>query len=106
MVNDFESDNCGEDESTTFRVNVDDPRVLGVPERMPALLKLKPAGNDPERTLHEYGVTPPAALNVAAYAVPVVPSGSDEVVIVTGRTVVEIVIVNDLVAFCFGEDES
>jgi hypothetical protein len=38
--------------------------------------------------------------------VPAVPLGSDEVVIVISRTEVEIVIVNDLVAFCFGEDES
>jgi hypothetical protein len=66
MVNDCESDNCGEDESTTFRVNVDDPTVVGVPERMPPLLRLKPVGSDPERTLHEYGVTPPVAVNVAA----------------------------------------
>jgi len=65
MVNDFESDNCGEDESTTPRVKVDDPTVVGVPEIVPPLLKLKPTGKLPERTLHEYGVTPPVALNVA-----------------------------------------
>lgn len=65
-MNDFESDNCGEDESTTFRVKVNDPTVVGVPERMPPLIKFKPVGNVPEKTLHEYGVTPPVALNVAA----------------------------------------
>lgn len=65
MVNDFVFVNCGEDESATFKVKVDDPTVVGVPERTPPLLKLKPAGSDPERTLHEYGVTPPVALKVA-----------------------------------------
>jgi hypothetical protein len=39
---------------------------VGVPERTPPLLKLKPAGNEPVRTLHEYGVTPPVALKVTA----------------------------------------
>jgi len=65
MLNDFVSDNCGEDESTTFTVNVDDPTVVGVPERVPPLLKLKPAGNVPDETLQTYGVTPPVALKVA-----------------------------------------
>ena len=65
MANDFESDNCGDDASTTFKVNVDDPTVVGVPERVPPLLKVKPAGKLPERTLHEYGVPPPVALNVS-----------------------------------------
>jgi hypothetical protein len=43
---------------------------------------------------------------VAAYAVPVTPSASDEVVIVTGPTEAVTEIVNDLVATSFGEDES
>ena len=66
MVNDFIFVNCGEEESATCTAKVNEPTVVGVPERMPPLLKLKPVGKVPERTLHEYGVTPPAALNVAA----------------------------------------
>ena len=37
---------------------------------------------------------------------PVIPSASEEVVIVTGRIEAVIVIVNDLVAVSFGEEES
>jgi len=84
MVNDFETDNCGEDESTTFRGNVDDPTVVGVPEIVPPPLKLKPAGNVPERTLHEYGVLPPEAESVDEYGCPFVPSGNVVVVMTRG----------------------
>ena len=66
MVNDCVFVNCGEDESATFSVNVDGPTAVGVPDRAPPLLKLNPGGNEPERTLQEYGVTPPVAVNVAA----------------------------------------
>ena len=43
----------GEEESSTFTVNVEDPAVVGVPESLPSVLKLKPAGNVPDATLQE-----------------------------------------------------
>lgn len=105
-VNDFESDNCGEDESTTFRVKVKDPTAVGVPERMPPLLKVSPVGNDPERTLHEYGVLPPEAERIDEYDCPFVPSGNEVVVMTTGCTEPAMVTVNDFESVNCGEDES
>ena len=106
MVNDFESDTCGEEESTTFRVNVDDPTVVGVPEIVPPLLKLKPAGNVPERTLHEYGVLPPEADTVDEYGCPFVPLGNEVVMMTRGCTDPATVTVNDFVSVIGGEVES
>ena len=54
----------GEEESVTCRVNVEDPVAVGVPESLPLLLMVKPAGNVPEDTVQEYGVTPPDAATV------------------------------------------
>jgi hypothetical protein len=105
-VNDLVAVSLGADESATCTVKVDDPAVVGVPESVPPLLRLRPAGKVPAETLQEYGVKPPVAASVVEYAVPVVPPGSDEVVMESGCTEVEMVTVNDLVAVSLGDDES
>jgi hypothetical protein len=51
-------------ESVAFTVKVENPAVVGVPEIVPLVERVKPAGKDPELTLHEYGVVPPVAANV------------------------------------------
>ena len=54
----------GEEESATSRVNLEEPAVVGVPESLPLVLKLKPAGNVPRETRQEYGAVPPVAARV------------------------------------------
>ena len=57
------------------------PAVVGVPVICPVeLFSERPAGKEPKVTDHVYGVVPPLACSVVAYAVPVVPPGSDDVV--------------------------
>ena len=93
-VNDF-SALC--DPDTALTVNDDVPSAVGVPVIAPVEeLRVSPAGSVPEITDH---VTPERfAARVAEYAVPAVPSGRLDVVIVsvvTGTGVIsEIVIVN------------
>jgi hypothetical protein len=70
------------------------------------LLKLRPAGNDPDRTVHEYGSVPPEARSVVEYAVPTVPLGNEVEVIVSTGTLALMVMAKSLVAFCTGEEES
>ena len=43
-----------------WAVNVKAPAVPGVPEIVPLAPKVRPAGSDPEMTLHVYGAVPPA----------------------------------------------
>ena len=53
-------------ESVTFAVNEDVPDAVGVPEIAPVEeFSVSPAGSEPLLTLHEYGVVPPLACNVA-----------------------------------------
>jgi len=44
---------AGEDESATCTVKVGWPTVVGVPLIVPPWLKVNPAGNDPDATVHE-----------------------------------------------------
>jgi hypothetical protein len=76
--------NTGCDESETWMVNVDFPVPVGVPETVPVLLRLKPAGNVPEETVHAYGFLPPDAEIGDEYGVPFVPLGSEVVVMTRG----------------------
>ena len=39
-------------ESVAFTVKFDVPAVVGVPERTPAVLRERPAGSEPEITVH------------------------------------------------------
>ena len=52
----------------------------GVPEIVPPAARVNPAGSDPLDTDHEYGGDPPEAASACEYAVPTVPAGSDDVV--------------------------
>jgi hypothetical protein len=53
----------GEEESVTWTVKLDWPALVGVPLIVPPLLKLRPAGNEPDVTVHEYGAVPPEAVS-------------------------------------------
>ena len=52
---------AGELESFTSTVNEDVPEAVGVPLICPALLSVKPAGNEPALTDQLYGAVPPLA---------------------------------------------
>jgi len=65
-------------------VNVDLPVPVGVPEIVPLLLRLKPAGSVPKETVHAYGVLPPEAEIVDEYGCPFVPLGNEVVVMTRG----------------------
>jgi hypothetical protein len=47
--------------SVTRTVKLLDPAVPGVPDIVPPVARLSPAGNDPLATDHEYGGVPPEA---------------------------------------------
>ena|SRR5438552_2496905 len=51
------------------------PAVNGLPLSTPAELNVRPGGNIPDAKDQEYGVVPPLALSVCAYALPTVPEG-------------------------------
>ena len=98
------ADICGDDVSVTFTVNDEVPDVVGVPEIFPVVpVKVKPAGRDPDRIDHVYGVVPPVAAKVPEYATPTVPFGSDVVEIDSGAITLK---VKDLSEVWFGEEES
>ena len=48
--------------SVTVTVNVELPLPVGVPESVPSLFNVKPAGNAPAATLQLNGAEPPSAL--------------------------------------------
>jgi hypothetical protein len=66
--------------SVTRTVTLLDPAVPGVPDIVPPAARLSPDGSDPLAIDHEYGGDPPAAASTCEYAVPIVPAGSDDVV--------------------------
>jgi hypothetical protein len=51
-------------ESVTWTENVVAVAIVGVPERTPAVLSVRPAGGAPAARLQVYGGAPPAALKV------------------------------------------
>lgn len=67
--------------SVTRRVKLDEPATMGVPLMIPPE-RLNPAGSEPLARDHVYGGVPPVALTGCAYPAPVVPNGSEEVVMV------------------------
>jgi hypothetical protein len=76
-VIDFEAVRAGDAASSTFSVNTNVPDAVGVPEIAPVLaVSVTPAGSAPDVIDHVYGVVPPVATAVVAYAVPVTPVGS------------------------------
>jgi len=87
-------------------VKLDGPALVGVPLIVPPLLKVRPAGNAPEVTVHEYGVVPPVAARVNEYAVPTIPFGTEAVVIVSVGALALMLMESGLVATPTGEEES
>src|SRR4029077_1777283 len=69
-------------ESKTLIEAAHGPEATGVPLILPALLIVRPLGSP--LADHVYGETPPVAANVAEYAVPTVPAGSEVVEIASG----------------------
>jgi len=56
----------GVSESVTVTVKFVVPEAVGVPEMAPVeAFRIRPAGKLPVVTVHEYGVMPPVACNVA-----------------------------------------
>ena len=66
--------------SVTLSVKLEDPAPCGVPLMIPSP-RASPAGSEPLATDHVYGGVPPVALTGCEYAVPAVPVGSEDVVI-------------------------
>ena len=61
MLNCFSADFGGVKLSATLTVKLEVPVAVGLPEMVPELLKLRPAGRLPEETDQVYGVLPPVA---------------------------------------------
>lgn len=62
--NEAVADCTGEDESVTLTVKFDVAAAVAVPIIAPVeAFRLSPAGNEPEVTVHVYGVLPPFACN-------------------------------------------
>ena len=68
-------------ESVTWKVTLETPADVGVPEIVPTVESDRPTGREPELTLQLYGVTPPVADKVAEYAVPTSPEGTEVLLI-------------------------
>ena len=61
------------------------PGAVGVPEMMPVTASsARPAGSDPAATDQRHGGVPPVPANCCWYFTPVVPAGSEVVVIPSG----------------------
>ena len=73
----------------------------GVPEMIPPVLRLSPAGNVPAVNAKVYAPVPPAVASVELYVLPTVPAGNDVVVIV--KLPLLIAILNDALAIWFAE---
>lgn len=73
-------------ESVTLTVMPNEPDAVGVPEMVPLVDKVRPAGKAPEATLQLYGVVPPLAPSAVEYARPTCPFANEVVVISTGVT--------------------
>ena len=77
-------------ESVAFTVTVEVPAVVGVPLTVQPV-SVRPAGNVPLVIVQAYGETPPLTLIGAEYGTFTVPSGSVDVVSVSGAGAMVIV---------------
>jgi len=85
--------------SRTWTVKFAVPAVVGIPLITPAADNVRPAGGAPVVTDHAYGGVPPVAAKLCEYAVPTVPFGrGDAVVIASGGG--STVRANDFVVIC------
>ena len=71
-------------ESVTVAVKLKVPLTAGVPEMVPLVARLTPAGRLPEVNAQLYGAVPPLACSEFEYAEPVVADGRDDELIVKG----------------------
>jgi len=96
---------AGDPESVTVTVNEVVPAAVGVPESTPAVLSVRPAGSVPVVTAQVSAPVPPVATSVKLYAVPTVPGGRGEVVVIfnIGGAITNVAA---KVAVCAGEPES
>jgi hypothetical protein len=69
--------------SVTFTVTFAGPAFVGVPETTPPAERFRPAGKDPADTVQEYGGVPPDAPSDCEYAVPTVPGGREELLMLS-----------------------
>ena len=77
--------------SRTWTVKFAVPAVVGVPVIAPAADNVRPAGGVPDVTDHMYGGAPPEAAKLWEYAVPTMPFGrGDAVVIASGGMIVRV----------------
>jgi hypothetical protein len=67
--------------SVTFTIMLEDPAAVGVPDIVPPVDKLSPAGSVPLASDQEYGGDPPDAPSACEYVTPTVAAGSEDVVI-------------------------
>ena len=67
--------------SASFTVNEVIPAAVGVPDNVPPADSVKPPGNDPESRDQVYGVVPPVPSNTELYGAPVIPLGTEAVLI-------------------------
>ena len=72
---------AGDPESVTVTVKELVPAVVGVPDKTPAVLKVRPAGSVPVDTVQLKGAVPPDAVRVRLYAVLTAPGVRGEVVV-------------------------
>jgi hypothetical protein len=71
--------------SVTLTVNVAGPIAVAVPDTTPLSLRLRPSGRDPLSNDQTYGGDPPVAVSPWEYAIPTVPAGNVELVMVRAR---------------------
>jgi hypothetical protein len=105
-VNDFSAVCCGVLLSFTSAVKKDVPSLVGVPEIVPLLPRVKPVGRAPATKLHVYGVVPPVASRGSEYAVPSFPEVRNAGVIWSALAAVLISTEKLFVAVFFGASES
>jgi hypothetical protein len=73
------------DESVTSTVKLNVPAALGVPPRIPSLVRVRPPGSEPAEIVHAYPLpVPPAAVRVDEYDSLIVPAGRDVAVTFSG----------------------
>jgi hypothetical protein len=73
------------EESVTLMVKLKVPAAVGVPARIPRLVRVSPPGNAPADTVQAYPApVPPVAVSVAEYDTLIVPPGRDVAVTFNG----------------------
>ena len=84
---------CGDAaESVTWTPKILCPADVGVPVMLPEVESARPKGSCPEITFHLYGATPPFAVRPALYEFPSAPLGNEEVLMLSGVDVPEVIV--------------